>query len=96
MAKVQISVEVSKSADDLGKALVAVARAVKDAVADGWNPLTDVPAIVLASIGQLGSAAAAVPRVAPDVAEDWEAFARGIVNRSLDVAHLFQAPAPKA
>lgn len=91
MSKVQRTVEVSKSADDLGKALVAVAGAVKNALADGWNPITDVPAVVLASIGELGRAAAAVPAVAGDVAEDWEAFSRGVVNSALDVANLFQA-----
>jgi hypothetical protein len=51
--KMTVSVEVTKEAYELGQALVEVVKATKAALADGWQPGTDVPAVLMASIAAL-------------------------------------------
>lgn len=70
MEKVTKSVEVPKNASAIGDALVQIAKATKAALADGWQPGTDIPAILVASFQPLTSAVAALGSVSAETAED--------------------------
>lgn len=69
MAKVKKEVEVSKEVSELGDAVLALVKAVKTSLADGWQPGADIPAILVACVGQLG-AVGAVSQVPASWAED--------------------------
>ena len=89
MSKVSKTVEVSKSADDLGGGLYNILAAAQKALADGWQPGSDVPAIVVAAAGEIMSMVSAAPGVLTDLAEDKMAFVRGITLRCEDMVGLF-------
>ena len=55
MAKKNITVEVSASAHEVGSAFVKIAKVVKEKLADGWDPFSDTPAIVVAAVAELGA-----------------------------------------
>lgn len=77
--KVDLTVSCEKSALDLGTGLAAFLGAVKKSVADGWNPLTDLPAIVLAAIADLVPVITEASQLPAEWAEDKEAFANSIM-----------------
>ena len=56
MAKQTISIEVSKEAYELASGLAAVVRDCRAALADGWQSGTDLPAILLSAVQNLGKA----------------------------------------
>jgi hypothetical protein len=70
MEKVTKSVDVPKNAAAVGDALVQVAKATKQALADGWQPGQDIPAILLGSFQPLTTALAAVGAVPAEAKED--------------------------
>lgn len=53
---VTLTVEVPKELNDLRVALVSLTKSVKEAQADGFQLMTDVPAIVLENLKTLGQA----------------------------------------
>lgn len=85
MAKKLISVEVSASAHDVGSAFVKVAKVVKDALADGWDPLSDTSAIVLAAVAELGAVIGKLQHLPSEAIEDAEAFGRAFGNVGFDI-----------
>ncbi len=52
----ELKVEVPKESYELAQAVVAVVKSVKDALADGFQPGQDLPAVVIAAFGQLSGA----------------------------------------
>lgn len=74
MAKQQVTVEVSKEAYELAQALFAVALKTKEALKDGWNPLTDVPAVILEAIRVLPGALGGLDQLDDEFKEDPSAF----------------------
>lgn len=53
MSVKKIETEVMSGANDVGLAVKKVATAYKEATADGWQPTTDIPAILMASFNSL-------------------------------------------
>ncbi len=89
MSKVTVSVEVSKSADAIGRGLVDIVRAAKAALADGWQPGQDVPSVLMTSAKDMLSIVSALGQVPADVAEDKVAFLQGMELHAAEVAKLF-------
>lgn len=87
--KVQRTIQVSESAAVLSDALKTIVAACQKALADGWQPATDVPSIVLTATGELGKVIKEIPDIPADLAEDKIAFVRGLLNGALDVGDLF-------
>lgn len=56
MATIDVQVKVAKEAHELGVGLVAMTKAVKQALDDGWQTGEDMPAIVTAAVTQLAPA----------------------------------------
>lgn len=89
MSKISVTVQVESSADTLGKALVDIVTAARKAAADGWNPMTDIPAVVAAAVPDLIAAVSAIGQVPADVADDKVAFVQGIELRVAQLVALF-------
>lgn len=75
--KQQISVEIEKSGYDLLAHMGKLVMAVKAAMADGFQPGTDIPVIVASLVVELPTLVAAIPQVGPEFSEDKIAFIKG-------------------
>lgn len=89
MTLVTKTVQVSESADKIGKAVLDIVKSAKTALADGWQPSKDVPAILVSATTALLSAMSEIPDVPADVAENKTAFIKGLTNQVIDIADLF-------
>lgn len=85
----QINVEVSKEAHELGQGLVKFASAVKLALADGWQVGQDIPVLITAAIAGLVPALQGADKIPLEIKEDLEAFIRGVGLSAIDLAFLF-------
>lgn len=98
MAKVMKQVEVSKEADALFGAVVALVKGVKDALKDGFNVQQDMVPIVTEAFKDLPVIVANMQNLGPDLAEDRAAFLRAASLAGDDLVDLFlaaqSAPAP--
>jgi hypothetical protein len=89
MAKVKVEVEVSKEAYELGKAVSEVVKSVKEALKDGFDPMTDVPAIVVQSLSELKTGIEGVQLLGEESKEDIEAFINAWLLSGTDIAGEF-------
>lgn len=89
MSKVTVQVEISKSADTIGHGLYNLVVAAKNAMADGWQPGRDVPALVMAAAGELMTIVGAIGSIPGDVTEDKIAFLQGLELHGAKMAKLF-------
>lgn len=89
MAKVKVEVEVSKEAHELGKAVTNVVKAVKEALKDGFDPMTDVPTIVIKSLSELKTGVEGVQHLGSEAKEDLEAFLNAWMLAGTDLAGEF-------
>lgn len=96
MSKKQITVEVSAAAHDVGTAVVNLSKVVKERLADGWDPLSDTPTIVLAALQQFSSVVGKLQHLPAEVTEDTEAFARAFGNIGFDLWNALIPAAKKA
>ena len=85
MAKKNITVEVSASAHEVGSAFVKIAKVVKEKLADGWDPFSDTPAIVVAAVAELGAVIGKLGHLPTEAIEDAEAFGRAFGNVGFDI-----------
>lgn len=76
--KKEISVSVESSGHDVMVGLAKIAKACKEALADGFQPGSDLPVIVMEAVKELPAVIAALPAIAPDLAEDKMAFIKGV------------------
>lgn len=77
--KKEVSVSVEQSAYEVVVGLSKIAGAVKVAMADGFQPAQDLPAIVMEAVKDLPGVMAALPSIQGDLDEDKEAFVKGVV-----------------
>lgn len=75
--KKTISVEVSKEAYELGEGLAKFVVVTKKALADGWQPGSDLPEIMSSAIADLIPALSGVEKI-PAEAQDQQAFANAL------------------
>jgi len=74
MAKITKTVEMSKEMNELLVGVADVVGAVKQAMADGWQPGQDLPVIVMSAIAILPPAIQGVDQIKGEFAEDKAAF----------------------
>lgn len=70
MERIQFTEDVPKEIHELNMGLLNLTKAVKQALADGWQPMTDVPVIVMAAIHDLGPAVQGLEKVDDEFGED--------------------------
>ena len=96
MAKVSVSVEVSKEAHELAVGVKEVALAVKQALADGFQVGQDIPAVIGVAIGSLSVAVAGVEKLGAEIAEDPAAFSKALALPMADLVSELAKKAPQA
>lgn len=87
--KQMVEVEVTKEAYELGEGLKGVVKAVKDALADGWQAGEDVPAILVNSLTALAPAVIGAEKVGEEAKEELEAFVTGLMVKSKEIGFMF-------
>lgn len=73
--KKTISLEVSKEAHEVAQGVANIVASVRAALADGWQPASDVPTVVLAVIRELGTAMQGADKMKDEWLEDRAATA---------------------
>lgn len=91
MEKLVVQVEVSKEAYELAQALVKLASVVKEQLADGWEPLSDIPAVIMTAIRELPAAINGVDQLDDEMKADPSAFAQAFLVSAGDMAKMFKA-----
>lgn len=91
MAKIQVTVEVSKETQEVLAALVEIVKASKQALADGFQPGADLPAIVAAAWAKLPEAISGLDQVPAEFAEDKAALVRTVLLGGSDLVDALLA-----
>lgn len=78
METVSITVELPKEAYELGQGVVGIMLAVKDALADGWQPGIDVPVIIVKSLDSLVPALQGVDKLGDEAKENPARFGKAL------------------
>lgn len=86
MAKMIVTTEVSKETYEMGMALAKMVEAIKDALADGWQPGQDLPVLITAVIGNIAQIAQGVAAAPAEQKEDQDAFLGAIALALKEVA----------
>ncbi len=74
----EVSVSVPKETYELAEGLANVTGAVKAALADGWDPLTDVPAVVMGALQHLAPAVQGVDKLDDEAKADPAGFSKAL------------------
>ena len=82
--KVKVEVEVSKEAYELGTGAARIIKAVKNAVADGWQAGEDLPPIIASLFAEM-AAVEGVDKINEEMKEDPAAFAKAVALALSDV-----------
>lgn len=80
-----VEIKVQASGHDLTQHLADVVKAYKQALADGWQPGTDIPVVILSVIGKAPAIMATLPQLGPDAAADKLAFIKGVNIGAYDI-----------
>lgn len=89
MSKKMVSVEVEEKSYDVGQAVKNIVESAQQALADGFQPGQDVPAILTSSIMQLVTILQNAPAIPAESQEDLAAFIKSWSLAGLDIAALF-------
>lgn len=89
MALLKKEVEVSKESDEMAQAVVALVKAFKDALADGWQMGTDLPVVLASAMAVLPAAVDGMDKLGEEKDEDMAAFLRAWSLAGTDLAALF-------
>lgn len=92
MEKVLKQVEVAKNSDELAQGLVKFVAALKVALADGFQPGSDIPPIVSAAIADIMPVVGNLSKVDDDLAELPVETVRALALAAGDIAALFVKP----
>jgi len=88
MAKETVSVEVEKSGYEVMVGLAKIVAAVKQSLADGFQPGQDLPVLIMAAVADLPAVLGAAVGVPGDLAEDKLAFVKGVNLGAYDIADV--------
>lgn len=89
MAKVSVQAEVSKEAYEAGKALGTLVVKTKEALADGFQIGTDLPAVLTASLADFMTGVDGIDKIGSEAEEDMAAFMRAWMLAGADIAAVF-------
>jgi len=77
MPKKMLTVEIEDSGYELVSHSLKIAKAMKLAVADGFQPGQDIPVAIAALLAEFPAILAAIPNISPDLAESRALFLKG-------------------
>jgi hypothetical protein len=84
-----ITVQVEPNAYALGQNMVNFIAAVKQALADGWQPGTDLPVILTAILTDIVPIISNLNQLGPEKADNMKAFITSFALSLEDLAFLF-------
>jgi hypothetical protein len=87
--KQELKVVVEKETYELTQCLKAFVSAVQQAMADGWDTSKDLPVLMSAALTSLIPAINNATKIGENLAEDKEAFIKGLTLGVEDIALLF-------
>lgn len=87
--KQTIQVEIENSGYEVMQHTAKIVKAIKQAVADGFQPGTDLPVAVTALIAEFPGILESVPAIKGDIAEDKMGFIKGVNLAAYDFAEIF-------
>jgi len=90
------TIQVPKEADEIFEALVEIVKATKTALADGFQPGQDVPAVVAAAWTKLPAAMQGIEQVPGEVVAHRGALVKSAGCAAGDLVDALIAPAPPA
>lgn len=96
MEKVQVQVELPKEAYELAQALKKVVEEVKKAGGDGFQPIVDVPAVLMASLNDLMAGLSGVERIGGEASESLSGVVKAFGLAGAEIAELLLKKAPVA
>lgn len=85
MSKVNVTVVVSKEIYEAGQGVAKFVKAMKVALADGWQAGSDLPVAMSHALSDLVPALNGITEVAAEVAEDKQAAAHAVSLSLCDV-----------
>jgi hypothetical protein len=80
-----ISVSVADKTYDLTQHLCNYVKALKTALADGWQPGSDIPAILQATLSEGYAAVQDIPQLGNEKDQDAVAFAKALALGGVDI-----------
>ena len=89
MSKEQLTIVVEKEVYEMALNLRDFVGAVKQAMADGWQPGQDLPILLTAALTNLVPALQKINQIAPNLAEDKVAFVKALTLGLEEIAFLF-------
>jgi hypothetical protein len=90
MAKIQVTVEVTKEMYELGKGVAVIVDAVMAAVKDGFQPGQDLPVIAVKAFGEM-AAIEGIDKIGAEMKEDPAAFATAMGLTLSDIYKVVKA-----
>lgn len=84
--KVEVKLQVSKEAYELGKGLKDLVLNVKKALSDGWQPGQDLPVVIQAVVMDLVPAVQGIEKLDSESKEDLEAFVMAFLVPAKELA----------
>lgn len=92
MAKIQVSVDVTKEAYELGQGLVQFSSHLRAALLDGWQPGKDLPVVLSAALADLVPAFQGVEALGVESKESEEAFVTAFLLSGKQLVYVFKKP----
>jgi hypothetical protein len=86
--KVKLEVELDKEIFEVGNCIKSIIKAYKTAVADGFTPATDIPAILLASIADLMKALDGVQNIGAEFKDSPVTASKSVIIPILEGVEL--------
>lgn len=92
MSVVQRQVPVSKELSEAVESIALIVEDTRRALKDGWQPTSDVPAILLAAVQRLGVGLLGIQAIPQELRDDRRAAAYAVVLPLLDLLMLVTEP----
>lgn len=87
MEKIQVKVQAPKETWELGEGVVALLKALKDSLDDGFQPGEDIPALVAAAVTHLGEAVKGVSEISNESKD--KDFKRAVLLTAANIYDVF-------
>lgn len=87
--KIMMQVEGTKEGNEIGMYMLKLARAIKNASADGWQAGQDIPEIVINTLQPLMAAIEGYDKISDEAKLETAAFVKGITVPLMGIPFLF-------
>jgi len=98
MEKVQVTLDLPKESFELAEGIKKLALSLKEHMKDGFQPITDVPAVVMENLNSMGAALAGIDKIKEEKDEAMASVIKAFALAGADIAEAFlkKAEEPQA